>query len=141
MDGRYESDESAELDRRIYTGGGLGYRWYNTAFFDFSTEVGVGSLYERYNTENDATTEAVVQLGYRLRSDVTDQLKLMNDLTYFPEFGQPSDYFLTSTAEVRWMLSDKFFTNFKAIFDYDTTPADNSGKTDVKYMLGVGYNF
>jgi hypothetical protein len=33
------------------------------------------------------------------------------------------------------------FANFKVIFDYDATPAEGAGNTDVKYMLGVGWSF
>ncbi|MHC5073569.1 MAG: DUF481 domain-containing protein [Planctomycetota bacterium] len=54
---------------------------------------------------------------------------------------QFSDYYLTSTAELRADLIENFFTSLKVIFDYDATPATGSGHTDVKYIWGVGWSF
>jgi hypothetical protein len=67
--------------------------------------------------------------------------KFLHDLTYFPAFEDFSDFFLTSTAEVRTNLTKTMFANFKVIFNYDATPALDREKTDVKYLLGVGMNF
>ncbi|MHC4105002.1 MAG: DUF481 domain-containing protein, partial [Planctomycetota bacterium] len=52
-----------------------------------------------------------------------------------------SDYYLTSTGEIRAHFTDRMFTNFKAIFDYDSTPAIGAGNTDVKYIWGIGWSF
>jgi hypothetical protein len=38
-------------------------------------------------------------------------------------------------------FTEKFFTNFKTIFDYDVTPAMGRGSTDVKYTWGIGWGF
>jgi hypothetical protein len=82
-----------------------------------------------------------VQLGYHLDKELTKVLTFINDLTYYPSLGNASDYFLTTTGELRAKITEKFFTNFKVEFDFDSTPAEGKGKTDVKYILGVGMNF
>ena len=33
------------------------------------------------------------------------------------------------------------YANVKAIFDYDASPAKGKGSTDVKYIVGVGWEF
>jgi hypothetical protein len=68
-------------------------------------------------------------------------VKFIHDLTYYPSTDKVSDYFLTSTAEIRAYFTSTMFTTFKVIFDYDATPAIGSHKTDTKYLFGVGYSF
>ncbi len=62
-------------------------------------------------------------------------------MTYYPSLEKLSDFFLTTTAEIRFAVTEQMFTNFKVIYNYNTTPAEGTGKTDVKYLLGVGLKF
>ncbi len=141
LDGRYERDRIAELDRRVVIGGGLGYQWVESEPFNFSTEAGVASVYEKYNTQTDSTSQLSGQVGYHLDKKLNDTFTFINDLTYYPGFEKFSDYLLTTTAEIRAKMTEQFFTNFKVVFDYDATPAEGAGKTDVKYIFGIGVNF
>ena len=52
-----------------------------------------------------------------------------------------SDYYLTTTGELRAHFTERMFANFKVILNYDATPAVGAGSTDTKYMLGLGYSF
>lgn len=140
-DSRYEKDSIAELDRRVVVGGGGGYQWIESDNMNFATEAGLASLYERFENETDSNTEVSVQLGYHFDKKLHKTIKFISDLTYYPSTGKWSDYYLTSTTELRASVTKNMFTNFKAIFDYDATPAPGKGRTDVKYILGVGWNF
>jgi len=70
-----------------------------------------------------------------------EKIKFINDLTYYPSLEEFSNYLLTTTGEIRALITDNLFMNFRVIFDYDTTPAQGAHKTDVKYMLGAGLSF
>jgi len=141
LDGRYEKDSIAQLDRRMIIGAGGGYQWIESDALNFSTEAGLASLYEKFDNQTESNTELSAQLGYHFDKKLVDNIKFINDLTYYPSTEKLSDYFLTTTAEIRAGISENMFTNFKVIFDYDSTPAEGSGKTDTKYLLGVGWNF
>ena len=141
LEGRYERDRIALLDRRVVTGAGVGYQWVESEPFNFSTEAGIASVYEKYDNQTDSSSQVSGQLGYHLDKKLNSILTFINDLTYYPGFEKFSDYFLTTTGELRVNLTEQFFTNFKVVFDYDATPAEGSGKTDVKYILGVGAKF
>lgn len=140
-DSRYEKDSVAELDRRMVVGGGGGYQWIESEDMNFSTEAGLASLYERFDNQTGSNTEVSVQLGYHFDKKLYKALTFINDLTYYPSIGDFGDYYLTSTAELRASFLKSMFANFKVIFDYDATPAEGAGKTDVKYILGVGWSF
>jgi putative salt-induced outer membrane protein YdiY len=141
VDGRYEKDAIAELDRRMIIGGGAGYQWIETEDMKFSTEFGMASLYEKFDNQTDSNSEVSMQAGYNLDKTLMKNVKFIHDLTYYPSTEKFSDYYLTSTGEIRAYFTSTMFTTFKVIFNYDATPAIGSGKTDTKYLLGVGYSF
>ena len=141
VDGRYEKDDIAQLDRRVIVGGGAGYQWIESEAISFSTELGLASLYEKFDNQTESNSELSTQLGYNFDKKLTKNAKLTHELTYYPAMQNFSDYFLTSTAGIRANFSKSFFVNFKTIFNYDATPAVGAHKTDVKYFLGLGYNF
>ncbi|UCG46648.1 MAG: DUF481 domain-containing protein [Phycisphaerales bacterium] len=141
LDGRYEKDSIADLDRRVIIGGGGGYQWVESDDMNFSTEAGLASVYEKYDDQSDGDSRLSAQLGYHFDKKLVKIVKFIHELTYYPSTEKISDYYLTSTAELRTNLTENMFTNFKVIFDYDATPAQGSGSTDIKYLLGVGWSF
>ncbi len=141
VDGRYEKDAIAQLDRRVIAGGGAGYQWIESEDMNFSTETGFASLYEKFDNQTTSNSEVSVQAGYNFDKQLTKKVKFIHDLTWYPSTEKFSDYYLTSTGEIRAHFNDRMFTNFKAIFDYDSTPAIGAGNTDVKYIWGIGWSF
>ena len=141
VDGRYEKDAVAELDRRMIIGGGAGYQWIESPDMNFSTELGLASLYEKFDNQTDSNSEISVQLGYHFDKKLTRAIGFTHDLTYYPSIDKFSDYFLTSTAGIRADFTERMFLTFKTIFNYDVTPAIGAHSTDVKYFLGLGYRF
>ncbi len=141
VDGRYEKDAIAELDRRMIVGGGAGYQWIESEDLNFSTQFGLASLYEKFDNQTDSNSEVSFQAGYNFDKTLMKNVKFIHDLTYYPSIDKVSNYYLTSTAEIRAYFTSQMFSTFKVIFDYDTTPALGSHSTDTKYLLGVGYSF
>ena len=141
VDGRYEKDAVANLDRRMIIGGGAGYQWVESPEMNFSTEGGIASLYEKFDNQTDSNSEISLQLGYHFDKKLVKKVSFTNDLTYYPSIDKFSDYFLTTTAGIRADFTERMFVTFKAIFNYDATPAIGAHSTDVKYFLGLGYRF
>jgi putative salt-induced outer membrane protein YdiY len=141
LDGRYEKDAIARLDRRVIVGTGGGYQWLESDDMNFSTELGLASLYEKFDNQTDSNSELSAQAGYHFDKKLFKNIKFINDLTYYPSIEKFSDYFLTTTAEIRTDLTKTMFVNFKAVLDYDETPAIGTQSTDTKYLFGLGYSF
>ncbi|MHC4783436.1 MAG: DUF481 domain-containing protein [Planctomycetota bacterium] len=140
-EGRYETDDIANLDRRVIVGTGGGYRLIKKPVQNFSTELGVANVYEKYGTSDSGNSKFSLRLGYIYDQQLSKVFSLVHNLTYYPDVEDFSDYFLTSTStELRAKINSHLFTNFKVLFDYDATPATNKGNTDVKYMFGIGVN-
>jgi putative salt-induced outer membrane protein YdiY len=141
LDGRYEKDAVAALDRRVIVGVGGGYQWIESDDMNFSTEFGLASLYEKFDNQTDSNSEMSFQVGYNFDKKLRKNIKFTHDLTYYPAIDKFSDYYLTSTAGIRADFTEKIFLTLKAIFNYDATPATGRGSTDTKYFLGLGYRF
>jgi putative salt-induced outer membrane protein YdiY len=141
IDGRYEKDAVAELDRRTIIGVGGGYQWVESENMNFSSEFGLASLYEKYDNQTDSNSEISLQLGYNFDKKLRKNIKFVHDMTYYPALDKFSDYYLTTTAGVRADFTEMFFVTAKAILNYDATPAIGAHKTDVKYFFGLGYRF
>jgi len=141
VNGRYEQDQVARLERRALFGGGAGYQWIETPQTAFSTNIGVADLFEKFENQPATDNKLSLQAGYNLTQQLGKNAKFLHDLTWYPRFEDFSDFFLTSTAELRANLTKTMFANFKVIFNYDETPAPGREKTDVKYLLGIGMNF
>ncbi len=146
----YKKDRIADLDRRIITGVGAGYQLLDVDKIKFSLDAGIAHLFEKYITKNsvtneketDSTGEISLQLGYQLDSKLNDKIIFLHNLVYLPSLeGKFSDYFLHTNAELRLSLTKSMFSSFKTIMDYDSTPAEDCGCTDVKYIFGLGWNF
>jgi putative salt-induced outer membrane protein YdiY len=141
MNVRYERDSIAELDRRVVLGGGGGYQFVESEKLNLAGLLGLASLYEKFKNETDSKSEFSAQAGYNLDMQVNDGITILHDLSYFPSLEKFSDYFLTTSGEVRASLMKSMFASFKVIFSYDESPAIGRGSTDVKYMLSVGLTF
>ena len=144
INGRFKKDHIADLDRRIIGGMGFGYQWIESENMKFSTDAGLAELCEQFTREGEVTKkdEVTAQLGYHFDTKIYEKLTFQHNLTYFPSIaGKISDYFLTANVEIRLSLTDTMYGSFKAILDYDSTPAKDVGTTDTKYILGVGWKF
>ena len=108
---------------------------------NFSTEFGLASLYEKFDNQTDSNSEISFQVGYNFDKKLRKNLSFIHELTYYPAIDKFSDYYLTTTGELRANFTKTFFANFKTILDYDATPAIGAHKTDIKYFLGLGYSF
>jgi len=141
LDVRYEKDAVAQLDRRVIVGLGGGYQWIESDDMNFSTELGLASLYEKFDNQTDSNSELSFQVGYLFDKKLRKNIKFTHDLTYYPALEKFSDYYLTTTAGIRADFTEKLFLTLKAILNYDATPAAGRGHTDTKYFLGFGYRF
>jgi putative salt-induced outer membrane protein YdiY len=144
ISGNFKKDHIADLDSRIITGVGCGYQWIESDKMNFSSDLGLSILCEQYTTHGKTTRsdELAVQMGYNFDKELYKGINFFHNIVYYPSVtGSVSDYYLTTDAEVRIALNRSMFGSFKAILDYDSTPAENVGGTDTKYILGVGWSF
>jgi len=139
-DVRAERDVIAGLDLRLTPGVGAGYQWVDEPKLKFNTEGGVSYLYRSYS--NDGTDESVsLRLAYHFNAKINDKVAFIHDLEYFPGLNRLDNYLITSDAGIRTTLTEKMFAEFRIEWRYDSKPAPGKTYNDLRYILGVGWNF
>ena len=137
---RIEQDNIAELNLRLTLGGGVGYQWFETPTFNFNTEGGMAWVYEDFK-KGGTEDHAALRLAYHVDWTPIKPLKLFHNLEYLPNVADFSDYNLNLDAGLRATVYEGFFAEAKIELRYDSTPAPGAKKEDVRYLLGVGWQF
>jgi putative salt-induced outer membrane protein YdiY len=138
---RVERDEIADLDLRLTAGGGLGYQWFETPTFNLFTEAGLAWVYEDFS-DQPSEDHAALRLAYHVDWTPHKMLKLFHNLEYLPNVTEPFvDYNLNLDAGLRATIISDFFAEFKFEFRYDSTPAIDKKKEDLRFLVGVGWSF
>lgn len=144
VNGRYETDKIALLDYRILGGTGLGHQFIENERTNFSLEAGLAYQTESFDVPagvDDGGDQVTSQAGYKLTHQLRDNIKCLHDLNYFPSLEEFSDYYLTTSGEIRAHFTENMFSSFKAILNYDATPARGQGNTDTKFIVSIGWSF
>jgi putative salt-induced outer membrane protein YdiY len=137
---RVERDRIADLDLRLSPGVGIGYQWFETDDFHLSTEAGVGWVYESF--ENDGTeNHPNIRLAYHIDKKLNDSVSLFHNLEYLPSLESLSDYNINADAGMRANLTKHMFSEVKVEWRFDASPAPGAQKNDLRYILGVGWQF
>jgi putative salt-induced outer membrane protein YdiY len=137
---RTEHDRIADLFLRVTPGVGVGYQWIESPDLNFNTEAGVNYIYENYDP-GDTDNRIAVRLAYHVDKKINDKVTLFHNLEYLPAVEDPGDYLLNTDAGIRASLTKSFFTEFKVEWKRDSTPAPDALKNDLRYVLGVGWQF
>ncbi|MFC1764761.1 YdiY family protein [Planctomycetota bacterium] len=141
VNGRYESDRIAKLDSRAIIGLGAGYQVVESEPITFSVEGGLAYKSEEFTNNSPSKNDLTAQLGYKLNWQIVETVQFINDLSYFPVIDDWADYLVTTTAELRGNFTENLFSNFRIIYSRNATPAQGQANSDIKYILGIGWNF
>lgn len=135
-----EKDRIANLNMRLTPAAGIGYQWVERADFNFFTEAGLAWVYEDY--EGEGSSENVsLKLAYHVDKKLREGLSIFHNMTFYPSLESLNQYYFLTDAGLRADLTSNFFTEFKVELKYDSNPAEDSSREDVRYILGVGWSF
>jgi putative salt-induced outer membrane protein YdiY len=139
VDAEVTKDRIAFLDLRFTPTAGVGYNWFDTKPLLFSTEAGVGWIYETYTNGTPTREEATLRLAYHLQYVFNDHVSAFHDVVYRPSIEYGSHYIINADIGLHAKLTSNLFTELKAEWDYDSTPANGALKNDARYIASLGY--
>lgn len=149
---KYESDRVADLKARYRAGLGLGYQWLDgyvqedVGKWDFNQELGVDYVKEEYDGNNEDTKKngfAALHYAHHLKfvPKSIDGLEAFHNLEYLPEIDEWEKYLVKTDIGFTMKLYGDFDFLAKIELDYNSKPASNRKKDDVRYILGLGYKW
>jgi putative salt-induced outer membrane protein YdiY len=138
---RVERDRIADLDLRVTPAVGVGYQWFEGPRLNLSTESGLAWIYEDYHN-GDRESHFGARLAYHVDYRPHDVVQLFHNLEWLPSLEDPvGDHNLNVDAGVRATIVGGLISEIKVELRHDSTPASGNDKTDVRYLMAVGYAF
>ena len=137
---RAEHDTVGNLDLRLTPSLGVGYQWVERPDMNFSTEAGLAWVYEDY-ADADSEDHFAARFAYHFDRKLNDKVSIVHNVEYVPSLEDLSDFNTLADLGVRATLTKNMFAEFKAEWRHDATPAPDSAKNDLRYVLGVGWAF
>jgi len=151
VNGKFERDRMLDLDRRFRLGTGLGYQWLDgenfesTGKWSFNQEAGAEYVNERWS-ERDDPDEAYAAVRYA------------HHLHWFPIWASSTDVFhnfeyhpsVDDWSEIYVFNADLGFSTpiwaswnllGKMEWDYNSAPSGSAKRSDLRYILGLGYKW
>ena len=133
-------DTIAGIDLRLAPGVGVGYQWIDTPALNINTEAGAGWLYRKYANDGEQSS-ANARAAYHIKVKFNERVTGFHDFEYLPGLDRIDNYFFNTDAGIRSSITDHMFTEFKTYYQYDSKPAPGKGPSDLRFILGVGWNF
>lgn len=137
---KFERDRIADLSLRAQPGVGVGYQWIESAKSNFSTEVGLGFTYEDYKNQ-DSNSYINARVAYHYDRVLRENVKFVHNVEYLPSLEDVGKFNINADAGIRVALTEKFFTEFKVEWKYNSEPAEDASDSDLRYILSVGWEF
>ncbi|HZZ44669.1 MAG TPA: DUF481 domain-containing protein [Tepidisphaeraceae bacterium] len=137
---RIEHDHIADLNLRLTPGVGVGYQWVETPDLNFSTEAGLSYVYEDYQGAG-VDEHVAARFAYHLDKKINDRVSLFHNFEILPSLENLSDYNFTTDIGLHVALTAKMFSELKAEWRFDSTPAPGKSEDDLRYIMSLGWTF
>jgi len=144
LSGSYKKDHIADLDRRVIVGFGAGRKWVKTSKALFMTDFGLAfrhEMFEGANGYSETDDSLSAHISYKVTQKFTKSIELFHKVFYYPSYEDLSDYYFTSSLELRNKFTGNLFGALICLLDYDATPAETADSTDIKYLFNLGFTF
>lgn len=149
VNGKYERDGINDLQYRYRLGVGLGYQWLENETFEstgkwnFDQEAGVTYVKEKYEHEKDDDYPAF-RYAHHLKwaPRWIDNFELFHNFEYLPDMDNWSNqYLIASDVGFTTQLIKSWQLLGKIEWDYNSNPPPSTKKSDIRYILGLGYKW
>ena len=102
---------------------------------------GESPIFEPGLPELVASNVAAGRLAYHLKKTINDKAAFFHNLEYYPSVESLGDYLVITDAGVRFTLTPRMFAEYRAEFRYDANPAPGASRSDLRHIIGVGWQF
>ena len=136
-----DHDKFASVDYRIIPAAGVGYWFSDEAPFKAMAEIALGYEHTEYTNNTDSSEEAI--LIPRVFGEWTfwKGAVLSEELVTYPSISDASEYRLVSTTLLTNPITEHLSLKIAWIHEYDSAPANNAKKHDMRLNSSLAYSF
>jgi len=136
-----DHDRFANIDHRSMPTVGFGYWFCDSQEFKFMVEAAVGLERTDYRNETSDSEEAILATRAFFEGRVFGDSKISQDLYIYPILEDLSAYRLHSETVFTAPIADGLFLKTSLLDDYNSTPAVNTEKNDLRLITSIEYSF
>ncbi|MBP5791018.1 MAG: DUF481 domain-containing protein [Kiritimatiellae bacterium] len=145
--GKYEFDRIMELNYRYRLGAGLGYQWLEKDDFghgplSFSQELGAEWIEERYKpiAKDDY---CALRYAHHFAWGITavDGMDFTHNFEYLPQVDDWENYLINADVALVYAFRPDWQLKLAAEWNYHSRVADGIKRSDIRYILALGYKW
>ncbi len=137
----FDHDRFANIDYRITPSTGLGYWFSDRPDCKVAAEVGLGLEHTEFRDNTKDSDEAVLIPRAFFEKKLFGDSMVSQDLTLYPYLGDVGELRLHSETKLTDPITDKLSLSLSLIDDYDTSPAEDTKKNDIKLISALTCSF
>jgi len=134
------NDKFSDYRLRTIVGPGVGYQVWDDPVKALSFEAGLAYQANDYYKGKD-TSFLTARLGGKFRYKLFDFLVFSESLLFYPSIGHGGDYTFRNEAALTAPLGARWSLKLANIIDYNSNPQPGFERTDVQYLLTLGFAF
>ena len=148
---KYDRDMIQDLRARYRLGLGGGYQWLDktdaldAGKFSFNQELGVNYIKEEYENNDDAKDGGFAALRYGHHfgwlPKWREGFEVFHNLEVLPEVDEWEKFLAKADIGFTTKLIYNFDLLCKIEWDYNSKPANDRKKDDLRYIIGLGYKW
>ena len=136
-----EKDKFKDINLRTALGLGAGYQFMEREDVNLSGEAGISYINEDFDIAPDdgyPTGRWAINFDKYL---IKDSLQFFHFHEGFVSFEDTEDILIRSRTGIRMPLSKTIKATFQVNYDWDKKPSPGMERTDIMYILTLGYQF
>ena len=148
---KFEQDDIAGLDYRLRLGAGAGYQWLDGRNFDttgkwsFNQEVGAAWIKNSYVNADPSADDsyATVRYAHHLKyfPKWNEKVEVFHNLEFLPQVDDWENYLIKADVGFTTKLVMDFNLLCKIEWDYNSMPSIGRKSSDMRYIIGLGYQW
>lgn len=138
-----EHDRFEEIEYRVDSAVGAGYRFINLDRTEFLSDMGIGLTYEQArDMANSYFTEPTLRFGLEWNQKLFEKAKLSHIMTLYPNLGLWGDVRLISETTFQTPIYESLSWTVNITDEYDSQTSNPEIKNnDLSVRTGLQYNF
>ena len=148
---KWERDMIQQLRARYRLGVGAGYQWLENRVFEttgtwsFNQEIGLNWVREDYEDNPDPKDSGYCALRYAHHLNWVpvwiDKINVFHNAEILPDVGDWEKYLVKADVGFSAPLAYDWTLNVKMEWEFDSMPASDRRKNDMRYIVGLGYQW
>lgn len=134
-------DRFANVDYRIIPSIGMGYWFSDEPDWKAMIELGSGLEHTDFRGDTEDSDEAILIPRVFFERRLFGESRIKQDIYLYPSLGDAGEFRLHSETIFKNPIDDKFSLSISLVDDYDSEPANNARKNDVRFMSSLAYSF